>query len=100
MAISGDTGEWPLMIEDRCLRLTPSASAASVIVTCSGLMYISSRIAPGCDGLCMLPAALVIVAIVHLHRVCGIKSENHSKVLVHPNSIASCWLALQRVKPQ
>jgi hypothetical protein len=54
-------------IAERCLRLTPKASAAPLIDTPNGFKYSSRKIEPGCAGLCMAAAALVIVDIVHLH---------------------------------
>ena len=67
MAMSGVSGTRPFTIAEMCLRVTPTASAAAVIETFIGFRYISRRISPGCAGLCIV--VLVIVAIIHLHRV-------------------------------
>src|SRR6185312_9692203 len=95
-AISGDTAARPFTIAETCLRLTPRASAACVIVTPSGLMYISLRISPGCAGLCIRPELLMVVFIIHLVRVSTVETERHAVVLVHPHTIAA---SMQRMEP-
>src|SRR6185437_8569224 len=95
-AISGYTGARPFTIADTCLRLTPRASAACVIVTASGPMYISLRISPGCAGLCIRPELSMVVFIIHLVRVSAVETERHAVVLVHPHGIAT---AMQGMEP-
>jgi hypothetical protein len=50
IAISGDSEVFPLIIFDRIERVTPSASAAFVIVRPSGSMHNSLIISPGWGG--------------------------------------------------
>jgi hypothetical protein len=38
--------------------------------------------------------------MVHLHRVCGIKSESNSKVLINPDRVATNGFPLEGMQAQ
>ena len=64
------------------LRLTPRAFAAAVTLRPRGSRHKSRSTSPGCGGLCMSIAGslLMIVLIIHGHRVGALEQKRHTPV--------------------
>src|SRR5260370_40952370 len=81
-AISGEIPRFPFTSSDRVVRVTPSAAAASVLVSPRGSMHWRSTRPPGCGGffIGMVQSLSVVIDIINGDGITVCKPEDHSPV--------------------
>src|SRR5579862_344300 len=89
---------FPFTSSESVLRVTPRASAASVIVKPKGSMHWRNTTPPGCGGFFMVMGWFLLVVINILRAV--VKTENHPPVGAYGNRPQAFHLAFKRMQPQ
>src|SRR5271154_2807577 len=92
---------FPLTSSESVLRVTPRATAASVIVKPEGSMHWRKTTPPGCGGFFMVMALspLVVIDIINVLRA-AVEAENHPPVGPNSHGPKSFSLTLERVQPK
>src|SRR5216684_3384788 len=101
-AISGEMPRFPFTNSDKVVRVTPSAAAASVMLTPKGSMHWRSTTPPGWGGffIGMVGSFSVVVHIVNVECAAVCKMENHSPVRSNGHGVKTLQLALERMQPE
>src|SRR5450755_209647 len=101
-AISGDIPRFSFTSSESVLRVTPRASAASVIVKPKGSMHWRKTTPPGCGGFFMVMArspCLVVIDIINVLGVALGKTENHPPVGPNRYRPEAFHPAFERMQP-
>ncbi len=86
IAITGLNADFSLTNSESVFRVTPSKSAASVIVKLSGTRTSSKKTFPGCTGfrICfIILLLLMIILIIHNMRVIVFKSKGYTPIPIY-----------------
>jgi len=84
------------------LRVTPSASAASVIVKPKGSMHCRNTTPPGCGGFFMVMGWFLFSVVIDIINILSafVETEKHPPVGAYSNRPKAFHLAFKRMQPQ